>query len=134
MDDGAPNFITLYYEQSMPCDEEEFAGWFVHQDAFSRNVQPQQAFAISLLDGLQRMVNFRESETKNLILDRNCCVVGVFIDYASLNRELPTFALPSGVRFETYGDFLFAEPVLALAVLQATLHSIVSASLAAFAV
>lgn len=59
-----------------------------------------------------------------LILDRNCTVVGVFVEYEALCREL-TLTLPASLKCSTFSELLFTEPHLAFAMLQTTLHTMV---------
>ena len=103
---GDADFVSLYYDNTLSVDEDEFS-------ELAANCVVGVSCALS-----QRL-------ERDLILDRNCTVSGVYVRFDSLNRELSPVKMPQERQDVDFGTLLHTEPHLALGVVQTALHTLV---------
>jgi hypothetical protein len=109
------DFVSLYYRgEAMSLDEDEFS-----------------EFAASCAAGCKRALSGANNDDLHhaLLIDRHAVVQGVYMSFDALVRELdPLSRAPPRCAWASGGfaALLAAEPNLAFALLQTTIHTLVS--------
>jgi hypothetical protein len=110
---GDVDFVSLYYRgEAMSLDEDEFS-----------------EFAASCAAGCKRALSGSNDDLHHaLLIDRHAVIQGVYIAFDALVRELnPLSRAPPRCAWASGGfaALLAAEPNLAFALLQTTIHTLV---------